>query len=89
MMTPKEVAALAVKALDDRKGVDIRVLEIRDVTTLADHFVICTGTSSTHVKALCDSVEKAMEAAIPLLNPGGRLAVITFHSLIGVSRLPL
>src|SRR5699024_7436559 len=33
MMTPKEVAAVAAKALDDRKGVDIRLLEITDVTT--------------------------------------------------------
>ena len=41
MMTPKEVAIHAVKALDDHKGVDIRVLEITDVTTIADHFVIC------------------------------------------------
>ena len=60
MMTPKEVAAVAAKALDDRKGVDIRLLEITDVTTLADYFLICTGTSSTHVQSLCDAVEEAM-----------------------------
>ena len=72
MMTPKEVAALAVKALDDRKGVDIRVLEIEVVTTLANHFVICTGTSSTHVKALCDSVEKMLdEAGEPVMRREG------------------
>ena len=72
MMTPKEVALHAVKALDDHKGVDIRMLEITDVTTLADHFVICTGTSSTHVKSLCDSVEKAMdEAGEPVLRREG------------------
>ena len=63
MMTPKEVAAVAAKALDDRKGVDIRLLEITDVTTLADYFLICTGTSSTHVKSLCDAVEEAMDNA--------------------------
>lgn len=72
MMTPKEVAAIAAKALDDHKGVDIRLLETRDVTTLADHFLICTGTSSTHVKSLCDSVEKAMdEAGEPVLRREG------------------
>ena len=72
MMTPKEVAALAVKALDDRKGVDIRVLEIEAVTTLANHFVICTGTSNTHVKALCDSVEKMLdEAGEPVMRREG------------------
>ena len=63
MMTPKEVAAVAAKALDDRKGVDIRLLEITDVTTLADYFLICTGTSSTHVKSLCDSVEETLDQA--------------------------
>lgn len=63
MMTPKEVAAVAAKALDDRKGVDISLLEITDVTTIADYFLICTGTSSTHVKSLCDAVEEAMDNA--------------------------
>ena len=72
MMTPKEVAALAAKALDDRKGVDIRLLELTQVTSLADHFLICTGTSSTHVKALCDSVEKTLdEAGEPALRREG------------------
>ena len=63
MMTPKEVAAVAAKALDDRKGVDISLLEITDVTTIADYFLICTGTSNTHVKSLCDAVEEAMDNA--------------------------
>ena len=63
MMSPKEVAAIAVKALDDKKGVDITLLEIAQVTTLADHFLICTGTSNTHVKSLCDAVEEALDQA--------------------------
>ncbi len=62
-MTPKEVAAIAAKALDNRKGVDISLLEITDVTTLADYFLICTGTSNTHVKSLCDAVEEALDQA--------------------------
>ena len=72
MLTPKNVAAIAAKALDDKKGVDIRLLETADVTTLADQFLICTGTSNTHVKALCDSVEKALdEAGEPALRREG------------------
>ena len=63
MMNPKEIAAVAAKALDDKKGVDIALLEITDVTTLADHFLICTGTSNTHVKSLCDAVEEALDNA--------------------------
>lgn len=57
MMTPKELAVLAAKALDDKKGVDIQLLETAGVTSLADHFLICTGTSNTHVKTLCDFAE--------------------------------
>ena len=61
MMNPKEIAAVAAKALDDKLGVDIALLEITDVTTLADHFLICTGNSNTHVKSLCDAVEEALD----------------------------
>lgn len=57
MYTPKEIALRAAKELDAKKGLDIKLLEVTDVTSLADHFLICTGTSNTHVKTLCDSVE--------------------------------
>lgn len=43
-----------------------------DVTTLADYFLICTGTSNTHVNTLCDEVEKVMtEAGETLLHREG------------------
>ena len=60
-MTAKQVAAAAAKALDSKMGVDIRLIEITDISTLADYFLICTATSSTHVKTLCDAVEEAMD----------------------------
>ena len=60
-MTAKEVAAVAAKALDAKLGVDIRLIEITDVSTLADYFLICTGTSNTHVKTLCDYAEYTLE----------------------------
>ena len=62
-MTAKEAAALAVKALDSKMGVDIQLIEITDVSTLADYFLICTASSSTHVKTLGDAVEEAMDNA--------------------------
>ena len=62
MKTAIEVAATAAKALDAKKGIDIRLLEIADVSVLAEHFLICTGSSNTHVKTLCDAVEEAMDA---------------------------
>ena len=59
-MTELEIAVAAVKALDSKKGKDIRVLYTADQTTLADYFVICNGTSSTQVKALADVVEDTL-----------------------------
>ena len=71
-MTAKEVAALAVKALDSKMGVDIQLIEITDVSTLADYFLICTASSSTHVKTLCDAVEEARDnAGEPMLSREG------------------
>lgn len=61
MLTSKEVAIAATKALDDHKGVGIRLIRVEKVTTLADYFVICTGTSNTHVKTLCDYTEMKLE----------------------------
>ena len=63
MMNEKEIIAIAVKALDDKKGKDIKVLHTADQTTLADYFIICNGTSNTQVRALADAVEEAMSKA--------------------------
>ena len=60
-MTPKEMALVAAKALDEKKGKGISAIEITDLTTLADYFVICSGSSNTQINALCGSVEKAMK----------------------------
>ena len=60
-MTPKELAIIAVKALDEKKGKEISAIEITDLTTLADYFVICTASSTTQIKALSDVCEEAME----------------------------
>lgn len=49
-----------VKALDDKKAIDIRVIKIEDLTTLAEYFVICNGTSTTQIKTLADEVEVMM-----------------------------
>lgn len=60
-MNPKELALLAAKALDSKKGGDIKVMEVTDLTSLADYFVICTGSSTTQINALCDCVEEKLE----------------------------
>lgn len=60
-MTPKEMALLLAQAMDSKKGKDIRVLETDGVTTLADYFVLCSGSSTPQLKALADAGEKAMK----------------------------
>ena len=60
MKTPKELALLAAKALSDKQGKEIRVREIAELTTLADYFVLATGSSNTQINALVDNVEKAL-----------------------------
>ena len=61
MLTATEVALNVTKALDEKKGMDIKLLRIEKVSSLADYFLICTGTSNTHVKTLCDYAEYSME----------------------------
>ena len=61
MLTTKEVAIIATKALDEKKGMNIKLLKIDRVSSLADYFLICTGTSNTHVRTLCDYAEYVLE----------------------------
>ena len=71
-MTPKELAILAAKALDGKKGEEIKIMEVTELTTLADYFVIC---SNTQINALCDAVEEKLEAEAgekPLHREGHR-----------------
>ena len=61
MLSAKQVAYETARALDEKKGVGIKLLKIDRVSSLADYFLICTGTSSTHVKTLCDYAEFTLE----------------------------
>ena len=60
-MTPKELALIAAKALDDKKGKEISAVEISDLTALADYFVFASGSSNTQINALSGAVEKALK----------------------------
>ena len=61
MLAPEKIAIAVTKALDEKKGMDISLLKIDRVSSLADYFLICTGTSNTHVKTLCDYAEFTLE----------------------------
>ena len=60
MKTAKELAILAAKALSDKKAKGIQAIEIADLTTLAEYFVIATGSSNTQINALVNNVEKVL-----------------------------
>ena len=86
-MKTKEIALTAAKALEEKKGVQVKLLEVTEVTTLAEYFLICTATSSTHVKTLCDVAEEVVEACgEPLLHReghrGGTWVLLDFGALV-------
>ena len=56
-MTQNEILKEAVKILDSKKAEDIRVIGIKDLTIVADYFIIADGTSSTHTRSLADELE--------------------------------
>ena len=74
-MTPKELAIIAAKALDEKKGKEISAIEITDLTAIADYFVFSSGSSNTQINALCGAVEKALKEQadeMPLRREGYR-----------------
>lgn len=60
-LSPKEIMEAAYSALESKMGKEIKVLETTELTILADYFIICTASSTTHIKTLCDEVEKRVE----------------------------
>ena len=60
-MDRKEMVENIVSILDKKKAEDIKALEITDLTIVADYFVIASGTSGTHIRALADEVEVEMK----------------------------
>jgi len=61
MEQSKKMASIACKALMDKKGEDIRVIDISRISVLADYFVIANGTNDSQIRAMVDGVEEAFE----------------------------
>jgi len=79
-MESRELMETVVKCMDSKKTIDIKVLDISKVTTMADYFVICQGGSSTQIKAIADEVEeKLSEAGV---NPFGREGMNTAYWIL-------
>lgn len=93
-MTASDLARKIRTILEDKKAKDIDVIDVSDKTILADYFVIATGTSTTHVKALADEVEyllkekdnrlvdhvEGFESSRWILLDYGDVVVHVFHS---------
>ena len=60
MSIEKEMVRIACKALDDKKAKDIKIIDIHEVSVIADYFVIATGNSNSQVSALVENVEEQM-----------------------------
>lgn len=56
-MTGLELAKKIAAVLDDKKAIDVQIKKVGDLTVLTEYFVICNGTSNTHIKALAEEVE--------------------------------
>lgn len=56
----EQIARMAADAIYDKKGLDVELLEVGDLLAITEVFVIATGTSRTHVRAVADGVEEAL-----------------------------
>lgn len=71
-MQATELSKIVTETLDDNKAVDIRCIEVTELTDVADYFVICSATSNRHAKALADKViESAKQREVRPLGVEG------------------
>ncbi len=80
---------LIIKACEDKKGIDLEIIDISEKSVIADKFVIVSGNTSTQVKSIADGIEKEMEEAgygeknfIKEGHSSGRWILLDYHSVI-------
>ena len=74
-MNSTELSEIVVEAVKDLKGQSIRCINVERLTSITDYMVIVTGTSSTHLKALAESVSKSVkDAGEEVVGMEGKLA---------------
>lgn len=86
-MDTKEKAMLTGKFADEKKALDVSVVELKGLTDIADYFVLASGTSDRHVKTIAEHVEKSMKDAgiKPYSVEGyqlGRWIIIDYQNVI-------
>ncbi len=62
-MNSKDMVKIAIEALEDKKAEDIKIIDISEVSVLADYFLIAGGNNSSQIQALCNNVEEKLGKA--------------------------
>ena len=62
-MTSNEFCKIAIAALEDRKAEDIRIIDIRELSPVADYFIIANGTNQPQLQAMRDACDEALYKA--------------------------
>ncbi len=62
-MDSREMTKLAIQALADKKAEDIQIIDISEVSVIADYFIIANGTNRSQIQALSDNVEETLGRA--------------------------
>ena len=62
-MNSKEIARMACEAMEDKKAQDIKIIQIEQISTLADYFIIASGTNRSQVQAMADNVDEVLGRA--------------------------
>lgn len=62
-MTANEYCRVAVTALEDRKAEDVQVIDIREISTVADYFILATGNNQNQIQAMRDACDEALHLA--------------------------
>lgn len=86
-MNSNEIAKLAITALEDKKAEDIKVIDISEVSVIADYFIIANGTNRSQIQTLSDHVEEILgKEGVPLRQVEGydnaNWVLLDFHDVI-------
>lgn len=89
-LPPLELVKLCVRALDEKKAEDLRVLDVREQSSITDYLVLATGNSEPHLRALRVELEKAIDASgthivgMDIAQESGWLVVDAFDVMIHI-----
>lgn len=62
-MTSRELAKLAYECIDEKKGIDIRIIDISKISVIADYFIICGGSNQRQIETIAENVEEKLGKA--------------------------